>query len=169
MRLMNQHQGYLPKGRTVAVLLGVFVLILLLPIGLIRPPAIFWSVAVAAFLCLCGAFGLIFARAATSLLRWSLSLTAVGIVAWFAGYGSACITASEEERGRYNSPFIIEVLAAPGLPGILLGGPGYDLRAGEIRSFRFSIGTANAIFWLIVVPASAAILRSVLPFRRKRR
>jgi hypothetical protein len=164
---MNESQRHFPLGRTVAVLLSVFVLSFMLPMGLIRPPAIFWLVAVAAFLCLCGASGLIFARAATSLWRWLLSLTAVGVVAWFAGYGSACITASEEERGSYDSPLIHQVLAAPGLPGVLLGGPTFDLRIGEIRNFRFSAGTANAIFWLIVIPVSAAIIRAVLPLQRE--
>jgi hypothetical protein len=88
-------------------------------------------------------------------------------VAWFAGYGSACITASEEERGRYSSPVIHEVLAAPGLPGIVLAGPSYDLRVGEIRHFRFSAGAANALFWLIVIPVFASNVRAVFHLHRE--
>ncbi len=159
---MNEHQGHFPLVRTVAALLAVFVLIFMLPIGLVRRPILFWLVAIAAFLCLAAAFGLLFARAATTWWRWLLSLSVVAVVAWFAGYGSACITASEEERGRFNSPFIHEVLVAPGLPGILLGGPSYDLRIGEIREFRFSAGTTNALFWLVVIPVCAGIMRAML-------
>ncbi|KAB2647014.1 MAG: hypothetical protein DVB27_05400 [Verrucomicrobia bacterium] len=164
---MNESQRYFPLVRTVAVLLGIFVLTFMLPIGLIHAPAGFWLVTITAFLCLTGAFSLVFAKAATTLCRWILSLAVVAIIAWFAGYGSACIAASEEERGRYNSPFVHEILAAPGLPGVLLGGPGYDLRVGEIRSFRFSAGTANAIFWLVVIPIAARFIRVIIPLDRE--
>jgi hypothetical protein len=164
---MSASQGSFPLIRTVVALLGVFVLIFMLPIGLIRPPAVFWLVTITAFLCLTGAFGLLFAHAATTCWRWLLSLGAVALIAWFAGYGSACITASEEERGRYNSPFVHEILAAPGFPGVLLGQPSRDLGVGEIRSFRFSAGTANAVFWLIIIPVAACIIRAIIPLHRE--
>ncbi len=164
---MSDTRAFFPLVRTVAVLLGVFVLTFMLPIGLMRPTAVFWLVTVTAFLCLTGAFGLLFAHAATTWWRWLLSLAAVAIIAWFAGYGSACITASEEERGRYNSPLVHEVLAAPGLPGVLLGQPSRDPGVGEIRSFRFSTGTANAVFWLIVIPVAACIIRAIIPLHRE--
>jgi hypothetical protein len=161
LRVNDTHNRF-PLGRTLLVLFGIFVLTFALPNRVIHLPIVFWAVITIASLCLVCAFGLLFAFAATTLRRWLLSLAAVGGIAWFAGYSSACITAPEEERGRYNSPLIQEVLIAPGFPGVLLTSPGYELGVGEIRRFRFSVGTANAIFWLIVIPITARCLRSTL-------